>query len=118
MLELKIGKTSDTRWLARESCVRAAIRQVLPALIETFEEIYAESGHAEASKMLCTYKFVAGLLMLCDVLHTVAKLQGSLQSEDLNLSIISTMVESAIIYKELNDSHSSSTWFKNHSCIL
>ncbi len=45
--ELKIGKPSDTRWLARESCVRA-VRRVLPALIEAFEEIYAESGDAEA----------------------------------------------------------------------
>ena len=47
-------------------------RQVLPA---SFEEIYAESGDAEAfglSEILCTYKFVAGLFMLSDVLHTVA----------------------------------------------
>ena len=44
--ELKIGKPSDTRWLARKSFVRA-VRQVLPALIETFEGIYAECGDAE-----------------------------------------------------------------------
>ena len=47
-------------------------RQVLPA---SYEEIYAESGDAEAfglSEIFCTYKFVAGLFMLSDVLHTVA----------------------------------------------
>ena len=61
---------------------------MLPALIEIFEEIYAESGDAEAfalSNILCTYKFVAGLFMLSDVLHTVAKLQASLQYKDLDL---------------------------------
>ncbi len=57
MPELKIGKPSDTTWLARESCV-CAVRRVLPALIEAFEEIYAESGDAEAfglSKILYTF---------------------------------------------------------------
>ena len=119
--ELKIGKPSDTRWLARESCVRT-VRRVLPALIEAFEEIYAESGDAEAfglSKIICTYKFVAGLLMQCDVLHTVAKLQGSLQSNDLDLSIIPTMVEGTLSrLKEFKETPSSSTWFKNHSLVI
>ena len=81
--ELKVTKPRDTRWLARERCVRS-VRQCLPALVRTFEEIYEESRDAEAyglSKLLCTYKFVACLYMLCDVLHTVAKLQASLQTK-------------------------------------
>ena len=96
--DLKMHKPSDTRWLARERCVRA-VRRSLPALVATFEEIYEESGDAEAfgiSKILCTYKFVACLYMLCDVLHTVAKLQGSLQSKELDLAIVPVMVDSTI----------------------
>ena len=69
--------------VAHERCVRA-VRLMLRALVETFERIYEKSGDAEAyeiARLLCTYKFVAGLYMLCDVLHTVTKLQGSLQSK-------------------------------------
>ena len=55
--ELKIYKPSDTPWLARERCVRA-VWWSLPA------EAYG------LAKLLCTYKFVACLYMLCDVLHT------------------------------------------------
>ena len=71
------------------------------------------------SKILCTYKFVAGLYMLCDVLDTVAKLQASLQAKDLDLSIIPTMVKSTLSrLKELKEPPSSSTWFKNHSLVF
>ena len=66
--EIKITKPSDTRWLARERCVQA-VRQSLPALVSTFNNIYEESGDAEAfgvTQLLCTYKFVACLYMLCD----------------------------------------------------
>ena len=48
-----------------------------------FKDIHIESGDAEAhglSVLLCTYKFVACTYMLCDVLHTLAKLQSSLQA--------------------------------------
>ena len=48
--ELKVLKPSDTRWLARERCVRAV-------------------------RLFCTYNFVAWLF---DVLHTLAKLQSEL----------------------------------------
>ena len=45
--ELKVQKPSDTRWLARGRCVRA-VRRSLPALVATFQEMYDESGDAEA----------------------------------------------------------------------
>ncbi len=57
--------------------------------------------------------------MQCDILHTVAKLQGSLQSNDLDLSIIPTMGEGTLSrLKELKETSSSSTWFKNHSLVF
>ena len=46
-LDQKMYKPSDTRWLAWERCV-CAVRRSLPALVATFEEIYEESGDAEA----------------------------------------------------------------------
>ena len=69
--------------------------------------------------LLCTYKFVACLYMLCNILHTVPKLQGSLQSKDLDLSMVPMMVQTTISrLRELKDHPSSSTWFKDHSLVF
>ena len=101
-----------------ERCVRA-VRLSLPALVATFEEIYEESGDAEAFEILCTYQFVACLYMLCDVLHTIAKLQGSLQSKELDLAIVPVMVNSTIArLDELKEKPLSSTWFKDHMSVF
>ena len=119
--ELKIQKPSDTRWLARERCVRA-VRMSLPALVATFQEIYDEKGNAEAyglMRLFCKYKSVACLYMLCDILHTLAKLQGSLQSQSLNLACVPGMVEGAIArLKELKEKPDTSTWFKDHISVF
>ena len=119
--ELKMQKPSETRWLARERCVRA-VRLSLPALVVTFENIYEECGDAEAygiAKLLSTYKFVACLFMLCDVLHTVAKLQGSLQSKELDLAFVPSLVKSTTDrLTELKDKPLSSTWFKDHTSVF
>ena len=119
--EIKITKPSDTRWLARERCVQT-VRQSLPALVSTFNNICEESGDAEAfgvSQLLCTYKFVACLYMLCDVLHTVAKLHGSLQSKQLDLATVPVMVESTIKrLREFKESPATSTWFKDHAAVF
>ena len=53
----------------------------IKAYMTTFEEIYSEIGDAEAhgiATLLLKYKTMSSINMLCDVLHTVAKLQGSL----------------------------------------
>ena len=57
------------------------VRQSLAALVGTFEEIYNDTGDAEAhgiAVLLSRYKTVASIYMLSDVMHTVAKLQGRL----------------------------------------
>ena len=91
----------------------------LPALVCTFEEIYKESGDAEAyglSKLLCTYNFVA---CLYDVLHTVAKLQASLQAKELDLASVPVQVDGAIRrLRELKENPPSSTWFKDHKNVF
>ena len=119
--ELKVTKPSDTRWLARERCVRS-VRQCLPALVRTFEELYEENGDAEAyglSRLLCTYKFVACLYMLCDILHTVAKLQASLQAKELDLASVPVLVDSTLSRLiELKENPSSTTWFKDHRNVF
>ena len=71
----------------------------VPALVTTLEEIYSETDDAEAhgiATLLVMYKTVASIYMLCDVLHTVAKLQGSLQSKTIDLVSLCGMVEGTI----------------------
>ena len=43
LLELKVVKPSDTRWLYHEQCVQS-IRKELPTLIIIFQQLYEESG--------------------------------------------------------------------------
>ena len=76
--------------------------------------VKGNAGAYGLSKLLCMYKFVDCLYMLCDVLDTVAKLQGSLQSRELDHSVVSMMVETTLKrLKELKDHPPSSTWFNN-----
>ena len=57
--------------------------------------------------------------MLSDVLHTVAKVQGSLQGKDTHLASVPGMVESTIQRpKELKENTDSSTWFKEHCTVF
>ncbi len=90
--------------------------------LSTFKSIYDENGNAEAyglSVLLCTYKFVACLFMLCDLLHTVTKLHGSLQSKELDIATVPVMVDACIKrLKELKEKPASSTWFKDHLTVF
>ena len=95
-----------------------SIRKILPTLVQIFKDVRAESGDTETyglSVLLCTYKFVAFFYMLCDVLYTVAKLESSLQTKYLDLSMVPVMVLTTVVrLKELKDYPSNSTWFKDH----
>ena len=95
-----------------------SIRKILPTLVQIFNDVRAESGDTESyglSVLLCTYKFVACLYILCDVLYTVAKLESSLQTKYLDLSMVPVMVLTTVVrLKELKDYPSNSTWFKDH----
>lgn len=58
-------------------------------------------------------------IMLCDVLRTVAKLHGSLQSKELDIATVPVMVESTVKrLRELKENTPSSTWFKDHVAVF
>lgn len=85
-------------------------------MVVTFEHIYEEFGDAEAYGLA---KSVACLYMLCDVLHTIAKLQGSLQSKELDLALVPSLVKSTTDrLTELKEKPLSSTWFKDHTSVF
>ena len=114
-------KPSDTRWLSRERAVRA-VRKSLPALVNTFEQMYNDTDDAEAhgiATLLTKYTTAAGIYMLSDVQHTVTKPQGSLQGKDIDLTSVPARVESTTKrLKELKESPKSSTWFKDHCLVF
>ena len=57
--------------------------------------------------------------MLCDVLHTLAKLQSSLQAKQLNLAMVLVMVDSTISpLKELKEDLRPAHQFKDHTDIF
>jgi hypothetical protein len=65
----------------------------------SFEEIFDQTGDAEAhgiASLLTKYNTVACIYILSDVLHTIAKLQGSLQGKEVNLAGVPGMVESTL----------------------
>ena len=99
-----------------------AVRLSLPALVSTFEDIYDETGDAEAhgiAILLTKYKTLACIYMLCDVLHAVAALQASLQAMDIDPASVPAMVESTTKrLMELKEYVNTSTWFKNNSSVF
>lgn len=57
--------------------------------------------------------------MLCDVLHLVAQLHGSLQSKEIDLASVPVMLDSTVDrLKELKDNPASNTWFKDHKAVF
>jgi ABC-type uncharacterized transport system substrate-binding protein len=69
--ELKVIKPSSTRWLSHERCIRA-IRKELASLIITLDNLYENSGDAEAyglSLVLNSYSGIATIFLLSTMLH-------------------------------------------------
>ena len=93
--ELKITKPSDTRWLAHERCI-SIVKRYYGAIIATLEQIYEESHEPEAlglSKILTRSSTLFTIYLLYFVLPQVSKLSKCLQFQQLDLTIISSLVD-------------------------
>ena len=96
--ELKDIKPSDTRWLAHERCVRA-VKTNYCSIILALENLYEVTSEPEAlglSKALAKHSTVAAMYLLDYILPQVAKLSRSLQTQHLDLSIVSTLVDATL----------------------
>ena len=96
--ELKIVKTSDTRWLAHERCMRA-VKASYSAIITALDHIYSKSHELEAlgiKKALCKKSTIAAIYLLDYVLPQVAKLSRALQTENIDLSMISSLLDATL----------------------
>ena len=73
--KLKLTKALDVRWLSHERAVEN-LRKCLPSVITSLEREASERHDAQAlglATFVKSYKFVATLLMLADVLPPLAK---------------------------------------------
>ena len=85
--ELKIIKPSDTHWLSHEQCVKA----IGTALNNIYEETY-EPEVLRISKVLRKNSTVLSIFLLDYTSCWVAKLSKTLQSVQVDLSIISSLL--------------------------
>ena len=96
--EMKFIKPSDTRWLAHEWCVKA-VKVSYTALVVTLDSNYQNFHAPEALglyKALSKFTTIAAIYPLDYTLPLVAKLSKSLQTEQLDLSMISSLVKAVL----------------------
>ena len=92
--QLKMIKPGNTRWMAHDRSVKA-IRCSMRPLIDTFEHIHEDTVEPEALGMLRTmktYKFVATLMMLMDVLPVLTCLSRALQAKAEDFTLVASQL--------------------------
>ena len=96
--ELKITKPSDTGWLAHERCV-SAVKRCYGVIVTTLEQIYEGSHEPEAlglNKVSRRSSILFAIYLLDFLLPQVSKLSKCLQSQNLDLTIISSLVDATL----------------------
>ena len=96
--ELKVIKPSDTRWLAHERCVKG-VKANYAAIVTALDNIHECTHEPEAlglSKALSKKETTAAIFLLDYTLPQVAKLNKTLQTENLDLSIVSSLVDATL----------------------
>ena len=96
--EMKVIKPSDTRWLSHERCVKA-VKASYSAIVITIDQIYETTHEPEALRIhgaLCKLSTIAAIYLLDFTLPQVAKLSKALQTEQLDLSLISSLADATV----------------------
>ena len=93
--ELKIIKPSDTRWLAHERCVKGVKASYAAILLTIFMMLHVPEALG-LSKALSKKQTTAAIFLLDYTLPQVAKLNKTLQTENLDLLIVASLVDSTL----------------------
>jgi hypothetical protein len=91
-------KDCQTLWLAHERCVKA-IKASYGSIVTALNDIHENTHKPEAlglSKALSKQSTVAAIYMLDYILPHVSKLSRTLQTEHLDLSVISSLVDATL----------------------
>ena len=92
--QLKLIKASNARWLSHERAVDN-LRNCLPSVITSLEREASEQHNAQAlglAAFVKSYKFVATLLMLSDILPPLSNLSRAFQRKDLDSTLFKPLV--------------------------
>ena len=96
--ELKVVKSSSTRWLSHERCVRA-VRKELPAILITLQDLYETTGDAEAfgvQSILSSFAGVTTVIILCEILNLIATLNCFMQRKATDFSRLKVILDSIL----------------------
>ena len=96
---LKIMKSSDTRWLSHERCVKAIFKDLLP-LSQTLSQLYESSGDAEAYgiySLLASFNGVSSSI-LSEVLSALPLLNVFMQKKIADFSKLPFMLKSPLTH--------------------
>ena len=108
--ETKIIKSSDTRWLSHQMCMKA-VKANYNALMLTLSNNYQNFDEPEALglyKILSQFSTISSIYLLDYVLPITAKLNKTLQSKQLDLSMISALVYASIT--SIDDATPAAIW--------
>ena len=94
--EMKVVKASDTRWLAHERCVRA-VKANYTALVDSNYQNFHEPEALGLHKELSKFSTIAAIYLLDYTLPVVAKLSKTVQSKQLDLSMVSSLVDAVLL---------------------
>ena len=92
--EIKLKKPLYVRWLSYNSACQA-LRSILPSVLVSLSREASEHGEPVAAgllNMITQFKFIATLLLLCDILPHLNRLSCMFQSADLDLSLIQSQI--------------------------
>ncbi|XP_066298487.1 zinc finger protein 862-like [Branchiostoma lanceolatum] len=93
-LQLKMKQPKDVRWLSHDSATSALYRSIRSVLVHLNSEM--NKGVVMATALwgwLHTYKAIATLYLLCDVLPQISSLSKIFQQKSLDLTEVQTTVE-------------------------
>ncbi len=96
--ELKIVQPSDTRWLSHEKYV-STVKKCYGAIVCSLDSIYQESHQPEAlgiRKVLLKPSTLFAVYLLDYILPQVSKLSKSVQSEEFDLTLVSSLVDATV----------------------
>jgi hypothetical protein len=96
--QIKCKQAKDVRWLSHDNAVKTLVR-ALPSVLISLDRESSENSEPTAHgllKFMKSYKFVATLYLLSDILPHLSRLSKIFQKEDIDLSLIQPCLQSTV----------------------
>lgn len=96
--QIKCRQAKDVRWLSHDNAIKALVGS-LPSLLVSLDRKASENSEPTAHgllKFMKSYKFVATMYLLSDVLPHLSRLSKNFLKEDVDLSLIQPCSQATI----------------------